>query len=451
MSEQQNVLIVGAGPASLYAAETLAKAGRKVTIVNRDIKPGGLAEFGIYPNKYKMKNGLRRYFGRILDRDDISYYGNVTVGEDGNVSLEELQALGFDATLVAVGAQGTKWLGLPGEEAEAVYHAKDLVYHYNGLPPFSEQPFAIGEDVCVVGLGNVCLDIVHWLVIDKKVASATAIARRGPAERAYTEKEMKIVSGALDTEQIDEEFSAIGGALEAVGQDVDALKSEILAHVDVPLEVESPTKFRVRFLRSPARIDVDASGQITGLVCEKTRLIDKGGDRMGVERLGEFETIPCDTVIFAIGDSIEPGIGLPLDPEWSGAFATCPEAWSENPDRDRYMVWNPEAGEPMWGTFVVGWARKASDGLVGKARADAVQGCDEVIAYLDGQFDKQPSSSVEDVRGPLEELLRDRGIEWVEWDHVQKLNAHEAELASQAGVEEVKIQNRAEMLAICKG
>lgn len=448
----QQVLIVGAGPASLYAAERLAKEGKEVTIVNRDIKPGGLAEFGIYPNKYKMKNGLRRYFARILDREEVTYLGNVTVGEEGNVSLEELQELGFDATVVAVGAQGTKWLGLPGEEAEAVYHAKDLVYHYNGLPPFSERDFEIGENVCVVGLGNVCLDIIHWLVIDRKVASATAIARRGPAERAYTEKEMKIVSGALDVEQIEREFAEIADELQSVGQNPGELHQEVVAHIDQPLEEESPTRFRIRFLRSPARIEVDDAGRVTGLVCEKTRLVDRPG-RMGVERLGEFETIPCDTVVFAIGDSIEPAIGLPLEPKWESSFATVPEPWEENPDRDRYMVWNPQTGSPMWGTFVVGWARKASDGLVGKARADAVQGCDEILHYLDGGFDNAPSQADgrnPDARDDLRNLLAERGVEAVEWEEVQRLYEYEDEVAKAEGVEEFKVSNRADMLRICK-
>src|SRR5690554_6274323 len=111
------VAMIGAGPASIYAAEVLAKAGHQVVMLNRDIKPGGLAEFGIYPTKYKMKRGLRRYFDRVLSHENIYYAGNVRVGQEADVSLDELRELGFDALVVAVGAQGTKWLGLPGEEA----------------------------------------------------------------------------------------------------------------------------------------------------------------------------------------------------------------------------------------------------------------------------------------------------------------------------------------------
>lgn len=443
-----NIAIVGAGPAALYAAQRLDKAGHTVCLINRDIKHGGLAEFGIYPNKYKMKTGLRRVFKMILDSDRVAYYGNVLVGGEGYLDLNDLRELGFDAIVVAVGAQGTKWLGLPGEELGQVYHAKDLVYHYNGLPPFSERNYPIGDDVCVVGIGNVCLDIVHWLVCDKKTASVTAVARRGPAERAYTEKEMKIVSGALDAEQVREDIAASADALREVGQDPEALTEEVVQYVDVPLEVESPTKFRIRFLLSPVRIEGDTDGNVTGLVCEKTLLSLRDDGSTGVVRTGEFETIDCDTVVFAIGDRIEPAIGLPLEPKWKSNFMTVPEPWSEHPDRERYMVFDPEAENPLCDTFVVGWARKASDGLVGKARADAVQGCDEVLAYLDGGFEQQPGDAREpaELWADLEKMLSARGAEFVTWDDVLRLTQAEEAIAEKRGLPEFKITTTDEML-----
>ena len=56
--KKEPVIVIGAGPAGLYASRALA-AGAQVALFNRDIKPGGLAEYGIYPDKYKMKEGLR--------------------------------------------------------------------------------------------------------------------------------------------------------------------------------------------------------------------------------------------------------------------------------------------------------------------------------------------------------------------------------------------------------
>ena len=81
MAESIKVSIIGAGPAGLFAAEKLTTLGYSVVIFNRDIKPGGMAEYGIYPEKHAVKDGLRRQFNNILTSDQIYYYGNIQVGE----------------------------------------------------------------------------------------------------------------------------------------------------------------------------------------------------------------------------------------------------------------------------------------------------------------------------------------------------------------------------------
>jgi ferredoxin--NADP+ reductase len=65
------VFIIGAGPAGLFAAQKIALAGQETVIFNRDIKPGGLAEYGIYPLKHKMKTGLRKQFDKVLGLPNV--------------------------------------------------------------------------------------------------------------------------------------------------------------------------------------------------------------------------------------------------------------------------------------------------------------------------------------------------------------------------------------------
>jgi len=448
--ESYNIAMIGAGPAALYSADKLAGEGHEVVILNRDIKPGGLAEFGIYPTKHRMKGGLRKMFRRILAKDNVHYFGNVKVGKEADISLEAVREMGFDATVVAVGAQGTRWLGLPGEEADKVYHAKDLVYHFNQLPPFAERDYPIGDEVCIVGLGNVCLDIVHWLTCEKKTGCVRAVYRRGPAERPCTKRELKIVSGAMDLEQIREEFDQIGQRLEAVGQDPEEEFEDLTKNADEPLEAESPSDFEFRFLSSPERIELDEDGEVEGLTVEQTQLIppEQEDERPGIEGTGTHETISCDTVVFAIGDSVEPSLGLPLDPERADEFATVPQPWEAHPDRPRYMVWQPEAEEPMWGTFVVGWARKASDGLVGKAKQDGETGCDEVLAYLEGEFDVQPNKKrdIDELLADMHDRLESVETRYVTMPDVEALEAVEEREAERRDVEEFKFSTNEEML-----
>src|SRR5437016_2027357 len=75
----KTVFVVGAGPAGMFAAQKIAQGGHEVIILNRDIKPGGLAEYGIYPTKDKMKIGLRKQFAKVLGLPNVHYFGHVPV------------------------------------------------------------------------------------------------------------------------------------------------------------------------------------------------------------------------------------------------------------------------------------------------------------------------------------------------------------------------------------
>src|SRR5260370_27074840 len=96
----------------------------------------------------------------------------------------------------SVGAQGTKKLGLPGEEAKGVYPAKDFVYNYNLLPPYTNQDFSVGKRVAVVGMGNAMVDIAHWLLAaepPKTTEEVIVVARRGPFETTIDKKEIRYI------------------------------------------------------------------------------------------------------------------------------------------------------------------------------------------------------------------------------------------------------------------
>ena len=151
MSDQYVVAVIGAGPSGLFGARELAMQGIQVVLFNRDIKAGGLAEYGIYLDKHVMKEGLRKQFRQALEQPKLDYYGNVLISTKGDFTLDQIRAMGFDAILVTAGAQGTKWLGLPGEDLEGVYHAKDVVYSYNKLPPFSQKHFRFGKHCAILG------------------------------------------------------------------------------------------------------------------------------------------------------------------------------------------------------------------------------------------------------------------------------------------------------------
>ncbi|MGW8225135.1 MAG: FAD-dependent oxidoreductase, partial [Anaerolineales bacterium] len=434
------VAVIGAGPAGLYAARNLASQGAYVVLINRDIKPGGLAEYGIYHSKHKMKSGLRNQFRRILEAPNIEYYGNLVVGQKGDLTLKELDALGFQAVIVTVGAQGTKWLGLPGEELLGVYHAKDIVYHYNRLPPFSQKQFAIGKHVAIIGVGNVMLDIARWLIRDMKVEQVTAVARRGPAEVKFTKKEMESVARNLDLGALDDEIERVAPRMEAVGQDPVEAKEFILSALEKAKDPVSETRFIFDFLASPSRIVGGERGEVRGLEVEDTELLPKNGDTRA-NRLGTKRILPVDTVIFCIGDKVDEEFGLPV--RWN-EFVKNPEP-NYPVDGNSYEAYDPELGKAIKGVFVAGWSREASSGLVGVARKDGESGAQAVLEYLAGMPpNEQLNKDLEEFRLRLANLDK-HVVTKSEWE---QLEAQEEAEALKLGLDEFKFSTNEEMLAV---
>ncbi|MFC2054158.1 FAD-dependent oxidoreductase [Chloroflexota bacterium] len=437
------VAVVGAGPAGLYAAKQLAAEGVRVALINRDIKPGGLAEYGIYHSKHKMKEGLRKQFRRILENPDISYYGNVIVGKNSGLSLDDLNNLGFQAIMVTVGAQGTKWLGLPGEDLKGVYHAKDIVYHYNKLPPFSTQQFSIGKRVALIGVGNVMIDIARWVIRDMKVDEVFAVARRGPAEVKFTKKEMESVARNLDLEALDEEIARVSARMKAVNQDPQVAKDFILSALPNAKEPMSESSFLFEFLSSPSRILGDESGQVCGLEVDDTELVSRNGDTKA-QRLGTKRVLDVDTVVFCIGDRVDEAFGLPV--QWN--------EYVKNPDPKfhvngcSYEAYDPDVDKPVEGVFFAGWSREASSGLVGVARKDGGCGANALLQYLQT---KSPQADAEKIIEELEVVLEKNFSSVVSKEDVQRLEAVEKAMAQELGLEEHKMKTNEEMLSAISG
>lgn len=368
------IIVAGAGPAGMAVASSLAKAGHEIIILNRDIKFGGLAEYGIFPAKLKLRGGLKKQYWELLEKPNVHYFGNVSIGNGKDLTVEDVRGLGASAVIFSIGAQGTKAIGVEGDSAKGVFHAKDVVYHFNRLPGFGDRPFDMGKHVAVIGAGDVMVDIAHWLTRYKKVERVTAIVRRGPVERKYNPKEIRAICSNMDIEGINEEFARIKDRLAAVGQKPDEV---LKAFTDEFTKCEpkvSDTKMGFKFLASPKRILVDDHNRVRGLEMEDNKLDQKGEDTVAVG-LKKYYDFPCDAVIFAVGDKVDETVGLPYK---GGLFITNPNKTGNDPDDSLFQAYDEASGKIMDGVFLAGWARKASEGLVGIAKRDG-DWCAEVV------------------------------------------------------------------------
>ena len=372
----------------MFAARQVALAGYETFIFNRDIRPGGLAQYGIYPTKTKMKSGLRKQFEQTLALPNVHYFGHIQIGATYDISLAELESFHPAAIIFASGAQGAKSLGLPGENALGIYASKDFVYNYNQLESHVARDFSTYRRVAIIGVGNVAIDVARWLLLDKPAQyteSVVIVARRGPLEVKFDKKEIEHVEPFISRTELTAELERVKDRCAKANQDVSPEKviAQYFPHLADPA---SPTavspRLSFRFLSSPKSFLANAEGRVAQMIAAENELVLKPDGSTSARVTDATSTLDVDTVLFAIGDKHDPQIGLPMGPD---GYATRPpekQPDATSPDAASFQVWDPAADQPRPGQFVVGWARKASTGLAGVARHDGELGARQAIEFL---------------------------------------------------------------------
>ncbi|MGA3039460.1 MAG: glutamate synthase subunit beta, partial [Bryobacteraceae bacterium] len=148
----KRVAIVGSGPAGLAAAQQLRRAGHAVAVYEKNDRIGGLLRYGI-PN-FKMEKHLIDRRLEQMRAEGVEFIPNAHIGR--NVPVEDLRR-GYDAILLAGGAEQPRDLPVPGRELNGIHYAMQFL---GRLSPVS----AAGKRVVIVGGGDTgadCLGTSH--------------------------------------------------------------------------------------------------------------------------------------------------------------------------------------------------------------------------------------------------------------------------------------------------
>src|SRR6266498_2169614 len=215
------VAVVGSGPAGFYAAGALLASEEprvEVDLIERLPTPWGLVRLGVAPAHPKIK-AVSRAFERIAAQPGFRFLGNVQVGRD--LTHDDLLEL-YDAVVYAVGAQTDRRLEIPGEDLPGSWAATEFVAWYNGHPDYQQLEFDLStERAVVVGAGNVALDVIRMLalspeeirptdttdpaieaILDSGLEEIVMLARRGPAQAAFTTPELKELGELADADVV---------------------------------------------------------------------------------------------------------------------------------------------------------------------------------------------------------------------------------------------------------
>lgn len=302
----KRVAVIGAGPCGLTAAQDLIRAGFPVTVFEAMPVAGGMLRLGV--PEFRLPT-------EIIDREvqDIIDLGvDLQLNHQVN-NLDDLFDAGYESVLIAVGAHEGIRLPIPGSSLDGVLintrFLRDVrlnKYTRGEQGPISSSDApSIGQNVLVLGGGNVAIDVAR-----------SAVRLGSNVSMAFLE--------SLD---------------------------KMPAH---PWEVEAAQVEGIQLYpsRTFERITSDDNGHVNGVECMQVSsfTFDETG-RLNVEKKSDSEhSIPCDTVIFSVGQRA----GLAFIPEDAGVGLTARKTIAVNPNT--FAATRPgvfAAGDSVSGTAFV--------------------------------------------------------------------------------------------------
>jgi NADH-quinone oxidoreductase subunit F len=243
------VAVIGSGPAGLTASHSLNIQGYDVTLFEAQSVAGGMLSLGI-PEHRLPKSILNSDIQYIL-KSGVTLKTNMALGKD--FTIDDLFRQGFKAAFIATGAHKSMELAIPGETADGVIPAMELLSQAN-----LGKEMSLGTHVGIIGGGNAAIDAARVAIRNKNTQKVTILYRR-------TRKEMPAYEEEIE----------------------DALNEGI----------------EIQYLVAPTKFMVD-DGKIAGVECLRMELgdMDESGRRRPVPISGSEFSLKLDTVIPAIGE-----------------------------------------------------------------------------------------------------------------------------------------------------
>ena len=217
-STDKKIAVVGSGPAGLAAAQQLRRVGHQVVVFEKDDRIGGLLGYGI-PDFKLDKLNLKRRVAQMME-EGVVFKTNTHVGKD--VSVKELRE-GYDAILLAMGAQYARKFKVPGNELEGVHYAMEYLPQQNrsnagdAIDP-KIRISAEGKTATILGggfTGADCLGTLNRQKANKKVYQFELVDMVPRPTPVHEEAAMDCRAGILTEELIGDEKGRLK-ALKAV-------------------------------------------------------------------------------------------------------------------------------------------------------------------------------------------------------------------------------------------
>jgi len=455
-AEPLRVAIVGAGPTGYYAAEALFKNERgvvvEVDVYDRLPTPYGLVRAGVAPDHQKIK-AVTASFDRVAANPRFRFFGGVEFGKD--LTLGDLRAH-YHQILYCTGAQTDRRMGIPGEDLRGSHPATEFVAWYNGHPDYRDYGFDLSQErAAVVGVGNVAIDVARILCRTPEELAATDIAdhalaalresrvkevyllgRRGPAQAAFTNPEIKEIGELADAEVIvrpeEVELDPLSRASLDKSQDRATLKKvEILQGYALRKPAGKSRRLIVRFLVSPVELTGDAAGRVVAMRLVRNELYATATGALQPRATTQFEALPVGLVFRSVGYRGVPLPGVPFNESWGVIL------------NEKGRVLDPDTKQPVVGEYTAGWIKRGPSGVIGTNKPDAAETVTCMLEDLAQGAVLQPAHPA---AAAAEGLVRQRAPNCLSYPDWLRLNALEVSTGRAQGRPRVKFTRVEEML-----
>lgn len=450
------VAIIGSGPTGFYTAEHLFKQPDirvEVDMFDRLPTPYGLVRLGVAPDHQKIKS-VTKAFDRTAQNPNFRFYGYVEYGQE--IRLSDLKDH-YHQIVFTTGAQSDRKMGIPGEDLQGSHPATEFVAWYNGHPDYRDYEFDLTqESAAVVGVGNVAMDVARILsrspaelaktdiaeyaleaLSQSKVREIYILGRRGPAQAAFTNPEIKELGELADADIIvppeEAELDPLSQADLAAHPDRMAMKNvEIIQEYAARTPPGKSRKLIARFLVSPVELIDDGAGQVKAMRLVKNKLYATEAGTLRPKATGQFEQISVGLVFRSVGYQGAPLPELPFNGSWGVIL------------NQKGRIIDPESQKPLVGQYTAGWIKRGPTGVIGTNKPDALETVTCMVKdWADGFMLKPGRPEAADMEG----LVQERQPNYFSYDDWLTLDAIETTRGQEVGRPRIKFTRVEDMLA----
>ena len=294
-ARDERVAIVGAGPAGLACAHDLATYGYRPVVFEAQREPGGMMVLGIPP--YRLRRDLLDAEIRAILDMGVELRTGLRLGED--FSLASLKQDGFASVFLGIGAMRSRDLQIPGVDLDGVLRAVDFLLNVN-----LGYRVELGDDVVVVGGGNVALDAARSAL--REIAAGRPTPSAGVDRVAETEAETQAEADAAGAATA----AALDVARTAVRLGARRVRCVTLeSRVEMPaseFEIEEAEVEGIELLHRLGPKRILGADHVEGLeTIDVASVFDVDGRFNPSFVDGTERTITCDSVILAIGQTAD--------------------------------------------------------------------------------------------------------------------------------------------------